>query len=164
MIGRHLRVGAPSPLPITGTLGGGAGGECSLGVEDKLLGGSPYWHLPFVQNGINYVSMAGRDVTSYNFTGCIMATYKDGADVRVCHVSTGDGQDCKAAWDLIKGRAVNVFQFKPSDFIEANGAAFLGCYGLITADLQTYSITVVNNAVQGGGAKIAAVTKAHLLR
>src|SRR5688500_18408155 len=51
---------------------GGTGKEISVGVED-VKGGHKY--LPFVKNGINYVETQGKDVISYNFTGCIMATY-----------------------------------------------------------------------------------------
>jgi hypothetical protein len=158
-----LRVGDASPLLVTGTLAGGAGGLCSTGVSDQTIGSTRYWHLPFVKDGINYASSQGRDVVSYNFTGCIMATFNVGGDRRVCHVSTGDGQDCKAAWDAVKAGATNVFEFKPSDFIETGGGSFLGCYGLITGDLQTLSITVTGDKA-GGSPKIAAITKGRLLR
>ena len=164
MLEKLLRVGAPSPLLITPSSMGGAGTVCTQDVQVATLGGVTYKHLPFVVNGINSVDAGGCDVVSYNFSGCIMATYKSGGAMRVCHVSTGDGQDCKDEWNRIKAASTSVFEFKPSDFVETGGAALLGVYGLITADLQTYAITVVQNAVQGGGAKIAAITKARLLR
>ncbi|SHM62216.1 hypothetical protein [Rhizobacter sp. OV335] len=164
MIEKLLHVGAPSPLRVTGTLGGGTGTVCSRGVEAVTLGTVNYKHLPFVQNGINSVDAGGDDVVSYNFSGCIMAVYKVGGVFKVCHVSTGDGQDCKAEWERIKGTASAVFEFKPADFVDTGGAALKGVYGLITADLQTYAITVVHNTAAGGDAKIAAIKKAHLLR
>ena len=164
MLEKLLRAGAPSPLLITPSSMGGAGTVCTQDVQVATVGNVTYKHLPFVTNGINSVDAGGCDVVSYNFSGCIMAVYKSGGAMRVCHVSTGDGQDCKAEWDRIKAASSSVFEFKPSDFVETGGAALLGVYGLITADLQTYAITVVQNAVQGGGAKIAAITKARLLR
>jgi hypothetical protein len=164
MIETLLRVGAPSPLIVSGTVGGGGGTLCTSDVQLATLGAVRYRHLPFVVNGINCVDAGGLDVVSYNFTGCIMAAYKDGANFRVCHVSTGDGQDCKDEWNRIKAGSSAVFEFKPSDFVETGGGAFLGCYGLITSDLQTWSITVVQNAVQNGSPKISAIKKARLLR
>jgi len=164
MLEKLLRVGAPSPLLVTPSSIGGAGGLCTRDVQTATVGTVTYKHLPFVVNGINSVDAAGCDVVSYNFSGCIMAAYKVGGTFHVCHVSTGDGQDCKDAWNRLKATSNAVFEFKPSDFVETGGAALLGVYGLITADLQTYAITVVQNAMQGGGPKIAAITKARLLR
>ena len=164
MLEKLLRVGAPSPLLVTPSSIGGAGTVCTQDVQVATLGGVAYKHLPFVINGINSVDAGGGDVVSYNFSGCIMAAYKVGGTFRVCHVSTGDGQDCKAEWNRIKAASSAVFEFKPSDFVETGGAALLGVYGLITADLQTYAITVVQNAAMGGGPKVAAITKARLLR
>ena len=162
MIETQLRVGMPSPFPVSATITGGTGVACSTGVTDQTLGAVHYWHLPFVQNGINYVSTGGRDVTSFNFSGCIMAIYTDGGDTRVCHVSTGDGQDCKDAWGVIKARSRNVFQFKPSDYVETGGQSLLGCYGLVTPDLQTLSITVVTDKARVVHT-IANISKARLL-
>ncbi|MEO5688170.1 MAG: hypothetical protein ABIR54_12475 [Burkholderiaceae bacterium] len=164
MLEKLLRVGAPSPLPVTASSMGGAGSVCSRDVQVVTLGDVTYKHLPFVVNGINSVDAGGMDVVSYNFSGCIMAAYKVGGAFRICHVSTGDGQDCKGEWARIKAASNAVFEFKPSDFCETGGAALLGVYGLITADLQTYAITVVQNVVMHGGPKIAAITKARLLR
>jgi hypothetical protein len=164
MLEKLLRAGAPSPLLITASSMGGAGTVCTQAVQVATLGGITYKHLPFVVNGINCVDAGGCDVVSYNFSGCIMAVYKEGGAFRVCHVSTGDGQDCKDEWNRIKGASRSVFEFKPSDFVETGGAALLGVYGLITADLQTYAITVVQNAVMDGTPKIAAITKARLLQ
>ena len=162
MLETLLHVGAPSWLPTAESGQAGAGTLCSIDVQHGIHNGK-HKYLPFVPNGINWVASQGEDVISYNFTGCIMATFKEGGIVKVCHVSTGKGQDCKAAWDAVKARSTNVFEFKPSDAIEANGGAFAGCYGLITSDLRTYSITVVRPA-QGTGLKVASIKPAHLLR
>ena len=164
MLEKLLTVGAPSPLLVTPSLIGGAGTVCTRDVQTRTVGAVTYKHLPFVVNGINSVDAGGLDVVSYNFSGCIMAVYKQGGALRVCHVSTGDGQDCKDEWNRIKAASTSVFEFKPSDFCETGGAALLGVYGLVTADLQTWAITVVQNAVMNGGPKIAAITKARLLR
>jgi hypothetical protein len=141
----------------------GAGGLCSSGIAVGNQGGTPYKYLPFAKNGINYASQEGCDVISYNFTGCIMAVFKhkDGT-IKVCHVSTGKGQDCKAEWQRIKGESTQVFEFRPSDFVETNGQALSGCYGLITADFKTYAITVTTSKT--GQRQIANVKMAHLLR
>ena len=142
----------------------GEGGLCSIDVETLSLGIHRYKYLPFAKNGINCVATEGLDVVSYNFTGCIMAVFDDQGTRKVCHVSTGEGQDCKEEWQRIKGRSFNVFEFRPSDFIDAKGRAFAGCYGLITSDLQTYAITVVSPLIHGGPPEIASIAKAHLLR
>ena len=121
----------------------GAGKELSTGAID-VEGGI---YLPFVANGINYVESQGKDVLSYNFTGCIMATYTTaGGSRRVCHVSTGSGQDCLGEWATIKGGARNVLAFKPHLFadiqaMQKTGQAF-SCFGLITATGDCYSIAV----------------------
>lgn len=149
-------------LPTAETMQG-TGGLCSSGDTLGNQGGVAYRYLPFAKNGINCVSQQGVDVISYNFTGCLMGVFKhnDGV-VKVCHVSTGHGQDCKDEWQNVKAVSSNVFEFRPSDFIEANGQAFDGCYGLITNDLRTYSITVAR--AKNGARTIASVTMARLLR
>ncbi|OQP73879.1 hypothetical protein IA54_012755 [Xanthomonas phaseoli pv. syngonii LMG 9055] len=102
-------------------------------------------YLPFIPNAISAVSSGGLDVISYNFSGCLMAVYnaQDGRRM-VCHVSTGDGQDCRDAWNQIRSISTHVFQFRPSEHIETKGSALRGCYGLITSDLQSLAITVVS--------------------
>jgi hypothetical protein len=162
MLETTLQVGAPSWLPRDEAGQAGAGGLCSHGVQNGIYNGH-HKYLPFVPNGINWVASAGEDVISFNFSGCTMAVYKDGGVVKVCHVSTGAGQDCSAAWDLVKAGSVNVFEFKPFDFIETNGAAIAGCYGLITADLRTYTITIVRPASTQVNT-VASVKTARLLR
>lgn len=126
----------------------GAGKECSQGVVE-VKGGK---YLPFVANGINYAESSGKDVISFNFTGCIMAAYvTKGGSRRVCHVSTGSKQDCKPEWDRIKKDSKNVVEFKPSDAIDPkklSGLAFKGCYGIITADDKCFAVVVA--ADKGG--------------
>lgn len=141
----------------------GTGVLCSSGGLIAIRRTTAYRYLPFAKNGINFVCPNGLDVISFNFTGCIMAAFKhvDGT-MKVCHVSTGPGQDCKDEWQRVKTVSTNVFAFRPSDFIETNGQALWGCYGLITADLQTYAITVVR--AHDGTRSVAAIKKAHLLR
>ncbi len=168
MLETILKVGAPSPLPTAEAGQDGAGTLCSFGIQAGNLGG-PYKYLPFAKGGINYVASQGQDVLSYNFTGCIMAVFTEGGVQKVCHVSTGDGQDCLAEWANIKARSTNVFEFKPHEYISTGGGAFMGCYGLITADLRMYAITVIQNRVAGGhvassDAKIAAITMARPMR
>jgi hypothetical protein len=162
MLETTLNVGAPSWLPTAEAGAEGAGGLCSLGVIEGIHNGN-HKYVPFAKNGINWVASQGQDVISYNFTGCIMAAFKYQGVARVCHVSTGAGQDCKARWDEIKAQSANVFEFKPSDFIETNGGAFAGCYGLITSDLRTYAITTVRPPT-GANVKVASIVAARLLR
>jgi hypothetical protein len=141
MLERILKVGDA----WLGGLGGdeeGNGGECSLGVQTLQHQGREFIYLPFAKNGINYAPSTGRDVLSGKFSGCIMGSYTTNGQQRVCHVSTGAGQDCKAAWRQIMSRSTNVFQFKPADHIQTGGVAWYGTYGLVTSDLQFWSITV----------------------
>jgi hypothetical protein len=162
MIETILKPGDVVDFPIEEAEGGG-GKICSRGAKKVSTGGINYKYLPFAANAINSVAQEGMDVISYNFTGCLMAVFKEGGAFKVCHVSTGSGQDCKAEWENIKKGFTNVFEFRPSDFIETKGGAFAGCYGLITSDLRTFAITVV----QASGSKqrtIAAITMARLLR
>jgi hypothetical protein len=163
MLENLLRVGAPSPLLVTPSSIGGAGTVCSRDVQVAALGNATYKHLPFIINGINSVDAAGLDVVSDNFSDCIMAVYKVGGVFRVCHVSTGDGRDCRDEWGRIKAGASEVLEFRPSDYVETGGAALLGVYGLVTADLQAWAITVVQNPAAGAGPRISAITKAPLL-
>ena len=141
MLEKKLKVG-DSWIGGLGADENGGGGECSLGVQTLTHDGVEFLYLPFAKNGINYVAPKGRDVLSGKFSGCLMGTYKTGGQQRVCHVSTGQGQDCKAAWHQVMNGATNVFQFRPSDHIETGGIAWYGTFGLITTDLQFLSITV----------------------
>ena len=162
MIETILKLGSVVDFPIEEAEGGG-GKICSRGAKKVTNGSMNYKYLPFSVNAINSVAMEGVDVISYNFTGCLMAAFKEGGTFKVCHVSTGAGQDCKAEWEKLKKGFTNVFEFRPSDFIETKGGAFAGCYGLITSDLRTYAITVVQ-ASGSNQRTIAAITMAHLLR
>jgi hypothetical protein len=160
MIEKTLKEGTSTGFLPTREAGqNGMGALCQHGIFPGLSYGAKY--LPFVKNGINWVGSAGSDVISYNFTGCIMATFTYQGIRRVCHVSTGAGQDCKAEWERIKKLSTNVFEFRPSDFIDTKGGAFAGCYGLITADLRTYSITIVRKNAK---LTIASIKMARLLR
>ena len=149
-------------LPIDEADGGG-GKLCSRGVQTATApGGGKYKYLPFAANAINSVAQEGLDVISFNFTGCLMAVFNNKGTKLVCHVSTGNGQDCKAEWGTIKKGSINVFEFRPSDFIETKGGAFFGCYGVITSDLRTFAVTVVSGKT--GQKTVSAVKMAHLLR
>lgn len=160
MIEETLKEGtSPGFLPTREAGENGTGTLCQLGLLPNLTYGAKY--LPFAKNGINWIEPTGLDVISYNFTGCIMAAFTYQGIRRICHVSTGDGQDCMAEWERIKKLSTNVFEFRPSDFIDTKGGAFVGCYGLITADLKTYSITIVS---ENSKLKIASIKLAKLLR
>jgi hypothetical protein len=169
MLENLVRVGIPSFFPYAPTVAGGPGGLCSLNVINGVANG-PGKFLPFVANGINYVATQGQDVISAHFTGCIMASFDDGGTRKVCHVSTGsDFGDCKPAWNALKKNFTNVFEFRPSDFVGSTPHA--KCYGLITADLQMYTILVQPKRVPVAGGGFAAadeqfvqITKAHPLR
>ena len=158
---RVLQVGnayAWMPTDEAGT--DGTGTLCSHGVQNGIYNRS-HEYLPFAKNGINSVASQGEDVISYNFTGCIMAVFTHQGVRKVCHVSTGAGQDCKGEWDRVKG-TVNVFEFRPSDFIDTGGGAFACCYGLITSDLQTLAIAMVRSKTHA--ITVASIKKAHLRR
>lgn len=156
MLERLVTINAPAFFPYVNTIAGGTGGFCSQGVVNGFHN-NRHKFLPFVSNGINYVESQGEDVISAHFSGCIMAAYTDVDGVnKVCHVSTGaDFGDCKAAWDAHKRRCTKVFEFRPSDFI--GDTPHTRCYGLITADLQVYTILVKEKRISlpQGGALVA---------
>lgn len=155
-----LKVGeSPGWLPTHEAGQHGSGTLCQIGITNAKYYGAKY--VPFVKNGINWIEQGEYDVISYNFTGCLMAAFTFEKKKRICHVSTGEGQDCLPEWRKIKAKSVNVFEFRPSDFIDAKGGAFNGCYGLITRSLQVYSITIVRG---NEGLKIASIVPARLLR
>ncbi|HEX8794156.1 MAG TPA: hypothetical protein VF765_24605 [Polyangiaceae bacterium] len=164
-----VRVGTPSFFPYVATISGGNGGPCSQGVIDGVVN-NRHKFLPFVAGGINWVASQGQDVISAHFSGCIMAAYTEGGVAKVCHVSTGATfGDCLGAWDIIKARSTNVFQFRPSDFID--NTVHSKCYGLITADLQVYTILTNPKTMahpKGGSLRsdeqFVKIVKAHLLR
>ena len=145
MLEKSLAKGmSASWLPRTEGGQGGTGKELSVGT--KSVKDDQGIYLPFVANGINYVESNGKDVISFNFTGCIMAVYTVGGTRRVCHVSTGDGQDCKVEWASVAAAASDVKSFKPHEHIDLDpGLTFTGCYGLITADNKFFSITVTGD-------------------
>ena len=169
MLENLAKIGAPSFFPYVKTIAGGAGGFTTQGVVEGVVGGR-HKFLPFVAGGINTVASQGHDVISAHFTGCIMATYQEDGVAKVCHISTGaDFGDCKGAWEAAKKRFTNVFEFRPSDFIE--DTVHTKCYGLITADLKTYTVLVGSKrvALDGGGFAAAdegfvKVVQARLLR
>lgn len=169
MLEKAVVVGAPSFFPYASTIGGGNGGLCSQGVISGFHNGK-HTFLPFVAGGINCVATQGQDVISAHFSGCIMAAYQEGGVNKVCHISTGkDFGDCKAAWDKLKAGYKNVFEFRPSDMIDKE--AHTKCYGLITSDLQMFTILVNPNkaALPGGGnafsdEQFVKIAKAKLLK
>lgn len=161
MLESILAVGQPAELPTHEAPNKGSGGLCQIGVTPNLHRGAVY--LPFAPNGINWVKQETNDIVSWNFTGCIMAAFTFENIKRVAHISTGAGQDCLPQWAKIKEKSTNVFEFKPSDFIETKGKSFVGCYGLITPHLDVYSITIItedNNITF----KVASIVKARLLQ
>lgn len=169
MLENLVKIGAPSFFPYVPTIGGGGGAACSQGVINGVHNGAGKF-LPFVANGINWVASQGQDVISAHFTGCIMAAYTENGVAKVAHISTGaDFGDCKPAWNAIKARSTNVFEFIPSDFV--GGTAHSRCYGLITSDLQVYTILAHPKRVELAGGGFAAsdlqfvkIERAHLLR
>ncbi len=136
-------------------------GLCSEGIPTVLIYGSRY--LPFAPNGINRVEqLPNEDIISYNFTGCIMASYTDINGRRwVCHVSTGGDDECRPVWNNLKTQYSEVYEFKPSDNIIDINEPFRGCYGVITWDRRAFSIitTISNNII-----KVARITPANLQR
>lgn len=170
MLEKLVHVGAPNFLPAARSLPGGLGTETSQGVQKNLVNGS-HKFLPFVPNGINSCAAEGQDVVSGHFTGCVMAVYQHNGVRKICHVSSGAFGDCSQNWDAIKQASVNVFEFKPSDFV-GEGEQFETIYGLITADLQMYTIVTQSYAAQtpDGKAgyrtdsKFVKIAKAHPLR
>lgn len=145
MLERYLQKGMVANwLPTTQLSVGGTGGEVNIKTESVKDGEGIY--VPFIQNGINYTESQGKDVISFNFTGCLMAAYTKGGTRRVAHISTGQGQDCKAAWETLKSSATDVIEFKPDNHGDiatvASTQQSWNCYGLITATGECYSIVV----------------------
>ncbi len=169
MLQNLIKIGAPSFFPIPKNEPGGAGVACSVGVQTVLNGQHKF--LPFVPNGINWTASGGEDVISGSFSGCIMAAYSENGVAKVAHISTGEYGDCKPEWERIKARSTRVFEFKPSDFGADTGRVY--CFGLITSDLQTFTILVSGDRVRApsgevavlpAGLKFVKIEKAHLLR
>ena len=112
---------------------------CGLRTKNvKTIKEVKFWLLPYAQGSINYCESMGRNVISAYFSGCIMARYKRDGAWRVCHVSTGDPNDCKEKWDQIKAEpnVSDVTEFKPHEHV-TNGNKILG---LITNTGLCYAI------------------------
>lgn len=156
MLENLIKVGAPSFLkkPASSHYRGD-GGFCTIDVDSKVHNGQ-HIYLPFVPNGINWVKMeGGHDVISAPFSGCIMATYMDKGVRKVCHVSSGDFGDCTGVWNSAKVNFTEVREFKPSDFI--GGLPHDYCYGLITTNLEPYTILThaTKHKIPGGFSSFA---------
>lgn len=157
MILRSLKKWKPLPSVIPNHEGGknGDGTLCQIGISQTLYLGAKY--VPFVPNGINWVAQGNSDVISSRFTGCIMAAFTHEGIRKVCHISTGAGQDCKEEWEKIKSSSFRISEFKPSNYISTGGHAFVNCLGLITLNNRAYAITVVNKDGQNIVSKIKSV-------
>lgn len=147
MLEKYLQKGmAANWLPTT-QLSAAYGNGKELSIQTESVKGGEGIYLPFVANGINYVESQGKDVISFNFTGCLMAAYtaKNGSR-RVAHISTGADQDCKEEWDRIKSESSGVKVFKPDDHGDIAAVASTqqgwNCYGLITSTGECFSIVV----------------------
>lgn len=94
--------------------------------------------LPYAQGAINYCELMGRDVISAYFSGCIMARYKRDGAWRVCHVSTGDPNDCKDKWEQIKAEdgVTDVSEFKPHENVDGGDKIL----GLVTSTGDCFAI------------------------
>lgn len=162
MLEKLLQKGmAANWLPTNEAGARGDGKEMSKGIEELKVQSGKGIYLPFAPNGINFVESQGKDVISYNFTGCIMAAYTKGGQRRVAHVSTGAGQDCKSEWNSIAKTASSVLAFKPHEAanigeLQKAGQAF-NCYGLITANGDCFSI-VVGGKLSGANKTVIVVS------
>jgi hypothetical protein len=94
--------------------------------------------LPYAQGAINYCEPMGLNVISAYFSGCIMARYKRNGSWRVCHVSTGEANDCKNKWNEIKAESTvsEVTEFKPHNHVTGGNKIL----GLITSTGSCYAI------------------------
>lgn len=134
-----FKEGKPIDLNIPAAAGG-AGVECSKGVQEKKIDSSTVLLLPWVGNGINYAESAGKDVVSGPFTGCIMAVYKRNGARRVCHVAT---PECKDAWAKVKAGTQVIKEFKPSDYLPDLTKVLKGglvIFGYVTAADSCYAV------------------------
>jgi hypothetical protein len=137
----------------------GNGGTCQNDIATLTQNGFKYKYLPFAPNGINCALSQGLDVISYNFSGCIMAVFKYMGVRYVCHVSTGGGQDCQAAWSNVKGGYSDTVEYKPHLYLpeKFKGVGSGGCYGLITNDDRAFAVIIYLK--DGGNTKIVQAIK-----
>lgn len=117
--------------------------------------------LPYAQGSINYCEPQGKDVLSAYFSGCIMARYKRNGSWRVCHVSTGEPNDCKDKWDRIKNEpeVSDVSEFKPHERVDASKIL-----GLITNTGNRYAIGCKSIQNPKGGKMLLEVIKVVLVQ
>ena len=59
--------------------------------------------LPYRPGKVASQPIAGSEVISGEFTGCVMATYNDGQALFAAHVDTNKDTSQRAAWDTQKG-------------------------------------------------------------
>ena len=104
-------------------------------------------YLPYAPGAINYVNPQGVDVLSSRFTGCWLAKYKVGGEVRVAHVATPECNDLWAKMQSQSGFEL-ICAFKPTDIVDTkqqismlnkaklNGSLIIG---VITNDDKCYA-------------------------
>lgn len=129
--------------------------------SNETHNGNNYFYIPFVPNGINCVDVPNIgpfEVLSSLFSGCIMAIIEDRRGImKVCHVSTGAGQDCKHDWEILKSNARRFIEFKPSDYVIAHPEGVRYCDGIISSNgnnIECFSLTIVGNGTVGGIIKV----------
>lgn len=109
--------------------------QCVITLQHNCL------FLPYVPGYINYVCTIGpRDVFSYPFSGCYMASFQIGNFFYYVHVST---PECNMTWDNFKRNNLiqNLTEFKPHQW-GTNTTGDNRVFGLITDNFRKYSIVV----------------------
>ena len=88
----------------------GVGGATAIEFFDRPPGNGehPVRILPYRTNMIASAALAGRDVISGEFTGCVMASFKEDLALHVGHVDTNAKTSQRAAWDARKAAGLEV--------------------------------------------------------
>lgn len=122
---------------------------CKICDYDDTINGCDYSAVIYKSGCITITKAISKDVISFDFSGCYMASFRVGNDRFVAHIAYGDVWGYKAAegWNNLINRGIitNVRIFNPSKSIDIEKGPYNNLWGIISAREEFYAIRVYCN-------------------